>query len=145
MLRDLPTSILQLPTIIVTDANLHSSIWNPESYTTHDLEADRLVEVMTDWGLYLRSPKGTPTYEAKPGMRSGVTIELVWVNQQAADILIACLIDTKDNLNHYSDHHALFTAVSIKCDDLVDPGMAPSPEKDWHKVDQAKFLADLKA
>lgn len=53
MLRKMPTSILLLPTIVVTDSNLHSPIWNPESYAVHDAAADALVEVMMKWDLYL--------------------------------------------------------------------------------------------
>lgn len=47
MLRQIPNTILLLPTIVVTDANLHSPIWNPETYHTHDANADKLVEIMT--------------------------------------------------------------------------------------------------
>lgn len=145
LLRTLPSHILLLPTIVVTDSNLHSPLWNPVTYSPHDADADRLVDLMTNWSLYIRSPKGTPTYEAKAGMKSGVTIDLVWVNQQVKDILIACLVDTEDHLHHHSDHHALVTVVSLKCDDALDPGTVPSPERAWYKVDQAKFLAELKA
>lgn len=82
MLRKLSTPILHLPTLVVTDANLHSPLWNPETYASHDhdADADRLVEIMNDWNLYLRSPKGVSTYESKSGMQSGVTIDLVWVD-----------------------------------------------------------------
>lgn len=100
---------------------------------------------MTRWDLYLRSPKGVRTYEAKPGMSSGVTIDLVWLNQQADDILIACLVDVEEDLNHHSDHRALVTVVSINCNDGAPPGTDPSPEKAWHRVDQAKFVQELKA
>lgn len=51
MLRNLPTSILLLPTILVTDSNLHSPIWNPETYAHHDAAADSLVELLTKWDL----------------------------------------------------------------------------------------------
>lgn len=60
-LRSLSTPILLLPTIIVTDANLHSPLWNPDTYAAHDADADRLVDVMTNWNMHLRSPKGTPS------------------------------------------------------------------------------------
>lgn len=145
LLRHLPSSVLLLPTIVVTDSNLHSPIWNPGTYSVHDPDADQLIELMTDWGLFLLSPKGVPTYEAKPGMTCGVTIDLVWVNQQADDALMACLVDANNNLDHHSDHHTLVTVVNVNRDDEFDRGMDPSPEKAWHKVDQAKFLVELKA
>lgn len=134
LLRLLPSPILLLPTLITTDSNLHSAVWNPTTYTHHDPNADRLIEVMTDWSLYLRSPRGTPTYEAKAGMTSGVTIDLVWVNQQIDNLLIACMVDVEDNLSHHSDHHALVTVVSLNCDDGPPPETVPPSEKAWHKA-----------
>lgn len=80
LLRQLNHSTLRLPTIMVTDANLHRSIWNPIEYQTHDAAADTLVKLMLRWNMYLRSPKEMPTYKAKAGMRSVVTINLVWGN-----------------------------------------------------------------
>lgn len=145
LLRTIPTSLLLLPAIIVADSNLHSPIWNPGTYSVHDPDAEPMVEVMTNWNFHLRSPKGIPTYEAKPGMTSGVTIDLVWVNQQANEALVACLVDAKNEFNHHSDHHALVTVVGLNCDDELCPGMDPSPEKAWHKVDQATFIIELKA
>lgn len=75
MMRSLPPSILKLPTILMTDAHLHSTLWNPDSYDTHDTTADTLVEAMTSWDLYLRSPKGVVTFEPNPNMASGTTID----------------------------------------------------------------------
>lgn len=68
LLRNLSNPILLLPTIFVADSNLHSPIWTPSTYANHDSDADRLFEMMTNWSLYLRSPKGTPTYDAKAGV-----------------------------------------------------------------------------
>lgn len=116
-LRSLTSQFLLLPTILVTDSNLHSSIWNPTTYQSHDKAADRLVDVMTRWSLYLRSPKGVTTYDAKHDMTSGTTIDLVWVNQQADDLLVACLVDTENTLNHHSDHKAVVTVINVNCDD----------------------------
>lgn len=95
-LRSLPNSILHLPTVIVTDSNLHSTLWNPEAYQTHDAAADALVEAMTKWSLYLRSPRGVITFETTSNTSKGTTIDLVWVNQQADDLLIACMVDKED-------------------------------------------------
>lgn len=145
MLRTLPTSILLLPTTIVTDSNLHSPDWNPVTYLPHKENGEKLTETMLNWNMFLRSPKGVPTYDAKPGMQSGVTIDLVWVNQQVDDILVACMVDSDDHINHHSDHHALVTVVSLICDDVTDPGTDPSPVKAWYKADHAKFLTELKA
>lgn len=145
LLKTLSPSTLLLPTIIVTDANLHSSLWNPAEYSVHDTAADTLVEMMLSWDLYLRSPKGVPTYEAKAGMQSGVTIDLVWVNRQADDLLVACVVDTDGQNSHHSDHLALVTVIRVKRDHATAPRAGSKVDKAWHRVDQAKFLRELKA
>lgn len=145
LLRNTPTSILLLPTILVTDSNLHSSQWNPTTYQVHDAAADRLVEVMLRWNFYLRSPKGVPTYEAKPGMASGVTIDLVWVNQQADDLLVACLVDSGDNLNHHLGHLALITVITVNRDERIGLEETRPRTKAWYKTDHTKFFRELKA
>lgn len=144
-LKRQPCPILHTPTIVVTDSNLHSSTWNPDSYHKHDAAADKLVKCMTKWDLYLRSPKGVITYEAKEGMQSGTTIDLVWVNQQAKDLLIACLVESTNIFNHDSDHQALVTVVNIKHDDMTSPENHLTPRKNWHKANQTTFQTKLKA
>lgn len=61
-LRELPTPILLLPTILVTKSKLNSPIWNPDTYAQYDADTEKLVEAMTNWCLYLRFPEGTPKY-----------------------------------------------------------------------------------
>lgn len=145
MLRLLTPPTLLLPTVLVTDANLHSPLWNPLEYQAHEAATDTMVETMLRWILYLRSPKGVPTYEAKAGMSSCVTIDLVWINQQADDLLIACAVDVEGLLNHHSDHLALVTVVRVKSDVVTDPGSGAPLDKAWHKANQEKFLSELKA
>lgn len=145
LLRTIPNPILLLPTVLVTDANLHSSLWNPTAYQVHDTAADTLVETMLQWNLYLKSLKGVPTYEAKAGMQSGVTIDLVWMNQQADDLLIACRVDSGDNLNHRSDHLAIVTVLTVNREDRTGAAEDQPSAKAWHKVDKAKFTHELKA
>lgn len=78
-------------------------------------------------------------------MLSGVTIDLVWVNQQADDILIACVVNSDHDLNHHSDHHALVTFVSINCDNGGSSGKDHSSDKACYRVNQAQFITELKA
>lgn len=144
-LRKPPNPILLLPTIVLTDSDIHSPLWNPDTYSQSNANAKKVVDAMTNWDLFFRLPKGTAMYEAKAGMTLGVTIDLVWVNQQADNILIACLVDIRNHLNHHSDYHTLFTVVRIECDNLTRSGMLPPLEKAWHKAHQSKFLAELKA
>lgn len=144
-LRTLPPSILHLSTVVVTDSNIHSTIWNLDDYPTHDTTDDDLVEAMTKWNLYLRSPKGVLTFETPAGNSAGTTIDLVWVNQQADDLLIACLVNKEDMYNHHSDHRAMITVIKSKSDDGDSPEMTYASEKNWLKLNRAKFLSELKA
>lgn len=143
-LGNLPFYILQLPTIGVTDFNMHSSLWNPQTYHTHDADSDRLVDAMTRGDLYLRSPQGVPTFEQRPGMKSGTTIDLVWVNQQAIDLLVACLVDTDDTYNHHSDHQAIVTVINVKCDDTTFGDDEEPNQKVCSRTDHKRFLMELK-
>lgn len=145
MMRSLPPTILQLPTILMTDANLHSTLWNPDSYDIHDATADTLVEAMTSWDLNLRSPKGIVTLEPSANMASGTTIDLVWVNQQADDILVACLVDENNLLNHHSDHRAMVTVINVKSDAAPTLETDHSSARNWHESNQSKFFSELKA
>lgn len=144
-MRLLPTSLLLLPTLLVTDSNLHSPLWNPLTYTVNDASSDTLVKLMTNWGLHLRSPKGVLTYDAKQGMSSGTTIDLFWLNQQADEMLVACLVDSDDNLNHHSNHKAVVIVVSIKCDNECSSRENLNLEQACHKTDHPKFITGLKA
>lgn len=145
LLRSLPHTILHLPLVVVTDANIHSSLWNPDRYPTHDAAGDSLVDAMTKWSLHLRSPKGVITFENPNDPTTGTTIDLVWVNQQADDVIVACVVDEDDVLNHHSDHRALVTVISVKCDTALILERSHPSEKNWHKADQAGFLSELKA
>lgn len=69
--------------------------------------ADSLVKAMFKRSLYLRSPKGVITYKPKSGMSFGTTINLVWVNQQSNDLLVACLVEKDNTYNHHTDHHTI--------------------------------------
>ncbi|KAG0140284.1 hypothetical protein CROQUDRAFT_14147, partial [Cronartium quercuum f. sp. fusiforme G11] len=100
------------PTLLTTDSNLHSVLWNPDHDTSQDPNADHLVEVMTNWGLFLHSLKGIPMFGMDRSNTLGTSVDLIWVNENADDIVMACLIDTNDEFNHNSDHQALITILS---------------------------------
>lgn len=82
---------------------------------------------------------------AKQGMSSGTTIDLVWANQQADDLLVACLVDAEESLSHHSHHKAIVTVISKKCDDVKSTETNPLSTHAWHKTNQPKFTAKLKA
>lgn len=78
-----------------------------------------LVETKTCWDLDLFSPKGVPTQEVRQGMSADTTIDLVWENLKVEDLLMECLVDADDTLNHHSNQKTVFTTISIKFDDLT--------------------------
>lgn len=78
-------------------------------------------------------------------MQSGTTIDLVWVNQRADDLLVACPVDTNNNFNHHSDHQALVTGVRINHDNVATSETNHTSQHNWHKFDHRKFLTELKA
>lgn len=145
LMKSLPLSILQLPTLIVTNANLHSHLWNPDTYGIHDTAADALVESMTQWDMTLRSPKGVITFESNSDKHPGTTIDLVWANQQADDLIVACMVDEDDVFNHHSDHRAMVTVIKKKFGAAPSPDASTAPKRNWHKLEHAKFLSELKA
>lgn len=145
LMRSLPLSVLSLPTIIVNDANIHSCLWNPGTYGVHDASSDVLVEDMTQWDMTLRSPKGIVTFESNSDKHPGTTIDLVWVNQQADDLITACLVDEEYAYNHHSDHRALVTVIRKKFDAAPCQESDKTPAKNWHKLEHAQFISGLKA
>lgn len=78
-------------------------------------------------------------------MKTGFTIDLVWLNQQEDDILVACIVDAGENLNHHSYHLSLATIVSVKCDDTTHPQMDRTSGEACRKIEQPKFPVELKA
>ena len=91
--------------IILGDFNLHHPLWNPQNYTMHDTEADELVEMMGDMGLRPLLPPGTITHPSKnlANPAGGTTIDLVWGNENAENILLKCQTTSTSN-DHGSDH-----------------------------------------
>lgn len=99
----------------------------------------------TRWDLHLRSPKGVLTYEGKQGMSPGTTFDLVWMNYQADELIVVCLVDAKDTINHHSDHKDIVTVININSDDVICPETNNTSDRSWHKVDHNNFYKELKA
>ncbi len=50
------------PVVVTGDFNLHDALWNDSSYHHHHRKSAELISIMTDAGLTLRTPPGTPTF-----------------------------------------------------------------------------------
>lgn len=143
LMTTLPLPLQLLPTVVVMDSNLHSPAWNPPHNTTHDKEADSLIDLMSKWGLQLRSPAGEPTFGLGSSTTRGTTIDLVWVNKQLDETVQACLVDTEDITNHLSDHQSLITSFSTKPPGLEAATQNTPRKKNWHKVEIPTLLTNL--
>jgi len=99
------------------DFNCHHPMWNPQSYTRHDEEADTLVDLAADLGLSLMIPPGTITYP-----NAGTAIDLVWGNNPAVHNVLKCQI--AENQDHGSDHLPIETILDINAEKTVlnEPG-----------------------
>lgn len=114
LLQLLPQDLQRLPILCTTDSNLHSSLWNPSHSLTNDKSADRLIEMMLEWGLNLRSPRGIPTFGLGSVNTEGTTIDLTWVNQDFDEHLTTCFVDEDDLTNHGSDHQSIITTFNTQ-------------------------------
>lgn len=130
LMTNLPLTIQLPPTIVVTDSNLHSPVWNPIRNSTYDKAADELIETISKWGLRLRSPVGTPTYGLHSTTTRGTTIYLVWVTKQLYEIIKAFLVNPDDITNHFSDHQSLITTFSTTTQNMPLGKKTPAKGKD---------------
>lgn len=99
--------------------------------------------MMTKWNLKLRSPAGTPTFGLGSSTTRGTTIDLVWVNEQLEDGLLACIVDSDDFTNHLSDHQSLITSFSTKDVSLTSNTGETHRLKNWNKVVVPTLLTKL--
>lgn len=134
MLKLIPPDMQRLPTVCTTDSNLHSPLWNPTHSLTNDKDAERLIDLMLEWGLNLCSPKGVPTFGLDSSTTDGTSIDLVWVNSDFDDALLTCFVDDDDITNHGSDHQSIITIFNIKQDDLQRDHPEAGERKNWNKV-----------
>lgn len=142
-MTNLPLPLQLLPTMMVTDANLHSPVWNPPHNNTNNKSADDLIDLMTTWDLRLRSPAGVPTYGLNSSTTAGTTIDLAWVNGQVNNIIHSCFVDTEDVANHLSDHQALITSFRTKTQEPEQGSPNPNRPKNWYKVNIPDLLTKL--
>lgn len=143
MLQTSPLTTQLLSTLCTTDANLHSPLWNPSHSKTHDKDADTLLDMLTDWGLILRSPKGIPTFGVRSAHTEGTSIDQVWVNEEFDDATISCTIDEDDVVSHQSDHQAILTIFSTEATATNTTVHQSSRKKNWNKVNGELLKSEL--
>lgn len=143
MLRTSPLPTQLLPTICMANANLNSPLWNPSHSKQADKDSDTLIELLTEWGLSLRSPKGIPTFGVCTAHTEGTSIDQVWVDKGFDDALITCFIYKSDIVSHQSDHQALITIFSAESGDEETSKTQAQVNRSWHKVNSADLHCSL--
>lgn len=140
VIRTAPLATQLLPTLCTADANLHCPLWDPSHSKQNDKLSDSLIDILTEWGLRLRSPIGVPTFGVRSANTEGTSIDQVWVDEGLDDAIISCFIDESDLVNHHSDHQALITVFSAESGDKVTSKAQAHKKRNWHKVN----VVDLK-
>ena len=103
------------------DFNLHHPLWNPQSYTKHDLQANELVDLLMDINLRPLLPPGTITYPTN-NIAGGTTIDLVWGNDKAKENLLKCHTISAIS-DHTSDH--LLVEIILNLESKQLPSISP--------------------
>lgn len=94
-MTNLPLTLQQWPTIVVTDTNLQSLRWVPIYSDTYKKGAGDVIDIMARWDLKPRWLVGKPTCCLKSTTTTrGTTIDLVWVNEKLDNVIKTYLINT---------------------------------------------------
>jgi hypothetical protein len=115
------------PTILLGDFNLHNDIWNPPNYNINDAKSDDLIEICVDAGLSIRSELGVATYVGI----AETTIDLVFSDEKADDVIISCQTQMRADMDFLSDH----LAIRIDFDFDIVPLPEAQPGFHWDKAD----------
>lgn len=98
----------RIPTILMSDTNLHHPLWNPPGYTITDPLAKKLIHFCSNLGFKLSSPKGVPTRFSSN--THPTTIDLVWSSWNLSSKIKKCQVLT-DSLA--SDHFPVFLSLDL--------------------------------
>lgn len=112
-LRDILATTNPEPTLVGMDSNLHHMMWNPPSYTHAHRESDKLIALMNDAGLLLRSEAGTPTFVPRQARSGQTTVDLQWMSLSCYDWATVCKTDCEFHYSHFSNHLAIVTELNL--------------------------------
>ena len=73
--------------IILGDFNLHHPLWNSSTYSKHHYIADELLDIVSEIGAILYTPKGLVTRDCQRGSHhEKTTIDLIFSNLESIDL-----------------------------------------------------------
>lgn len=124
----------RIPTILVSDSNLHHLIWNPPGYLITDPLAKKLVHLCSSSGLRLISPRGVPTRFSTN--THSTTIDLAWASWNLKDKVKSCEVAT----NIISSDHF---PVTVTLDLSVVPSPATHISFNIAKLDHKLFQDEI--
>jgi len=112
--------------VLLGDFNLHHPLWCGVRNPTVHAAAEPIVEITTQNGLTLASPKGETTWEARG---STSTIDLVFLSKALQDRLITCKV--RPDLDFGSDHFPISTELELASVRIEQPR-----RRCWKKMDK---------
>ncbi len=117
-IRDIPPILYSLKRllghsgghIILGDFNLHHPLWNSSTYDKHHYIADDLLDIVSEIGATLHTPKGLATRNCQRGIHhEETTIDLLFSN-----IEIEATPWINRDLEYSSDHLPIETTLRIR-------------------------------
>ena len=96
--------------IILGDFNLHHPLWNSPTYEKHHYIADDLLDIVSEIGATLYTPRGLAIRDCHRGRHhERITIDLLFSNLEN----IEALPYIRGDLEHGSDHLPIETTFTI--------------------------------
>lgn len=97
-----------IPTVLLTDSNLHHQLWNPPGYSVTDAQAKKLIALCSSNGLKLASPRGVATRFSTNTQPT--TIDLIWSSWNLTKNILCCKVLTE---GISSDHFPLEIVLNL--------------------------------
>jgi len=121
--------------IILGDFNLHHPLWNDPTYDKYHYIADNLLDIVSEIGAVLYTPKGLKTRNCQRGIHhEKTTIDLLFSNIEE----IETIPRISENLEQSSDHLPIETTFRIG--DISE--LSPRKKKRlWNSLDSELFLS----
>ena len=123
--------------IILGDFNLHHPHWNCSTYKKHHYIADNLLNIVTEIGAILYTPKGLATRDCQRGTHhEKITIDLLFSNLES----IESLPYIRRDLEQSSDHLPIETTFRLKGSFEI---VSIKAKRLWKRLDSEIFLSTL--
>ena len=121
--------------IILGDFNLHHPLWNSPTYDKHHYIADDLLDIVSEIGAILYTPRGLATRNCQRGIHhEKTTIDLLFSNVEN----IESIPRINEDLEQGSDHLPIETTFLIGENQENPPN---TTKRLWNKLNSEVFLS----